>query len=423
MRAVVDRFGRVVGETVQRSPGAALRLLRTAYAASGLQMRVLPGRNLLPHQRYAAVACNRAIREPLSPKNENTAVVNVFLPCELLHAMGVSPQFAEGLACYLNGAGSERAMIDCAELNGVPQTFCSYHKVLLGAALSGVLPKPRLILNTTLACDANTCTFRTLAGFWKVPQFTIDVPDEDTPETVAYVAGQFRRATAFLEDVLGKKLDGDRLRASIRSENRSRALYRRALEESAAKDLPNDPTSEMYKLFLTHVLLGTGRAERYFRLMLKDVRRAGPAGEKKRILWVHTLPYWQDCVKGLFRSEDCRLLCCDLNFDCDAAMDEECPYESMAERLLQNTLRGPSDRRAEKLLGMAKLLRADGAVYFCHWGCKQTLGGAVQSRELLEREGFPTLLLDGDGCDRQNVNEGQMSTRLHAFLEILEAAK
>ena len=423
MGAVVDRFGRFVGETLQRSPGAALRLLRAAYAASGLQMRVLPDRSLQPHQRYAAAACNRAIREPLSPKNGTTAVVNVFLPCGLLHAMGVSPQFAEGLACYLNGAGSERAMIDCAEGFGVPQTFCSYHKVLLGAAFSGLLPKPRLILNTTLACDANACTFRALAEFWKVPQFTVDVPDEDTPETVAYVAGQFRRAAAFLEDALGKKLDEDRLRESIRIENRSRAMYREFLEELAEKDLPNDPTSEMYKLFLSHVLLGTEQAERYFRLMLEDVRRAAPAGKKKRILWVHTLPYWQDCVKELFRSEDCRLLCCDLNFDCDTAMDEERPYESMAERLLQNTLRGPSDRRAEKLLGMARRLKADGVVYFCHWGCKQTLGGAVRARELLERAGFPTLLLDGDGCDRHNVNEGQMSTRLHAFLEILEAAK
>lgn len=423
MGAVVDRFGTIVGETLQKRPRAALGLLRAAYAASGLQMRAFPDRKLLPHQKYAAAACNRAIREPLSPRTESTAVVNVFLPCEPLHAMGVSPQFAEGLACYLNGAGSERAMIDCAESCGVPQTFCSYHKILLGAALSGLLPKPRLILNTTLACDANACTFRMLADFWKVPHFTVDVPNEDTPETAAYVAGRLREAAAFLEDALGRTLDEDRLRESIRSENRSRAMYREFLEELAGKDLPNDPTSEMYKLFLSHVLLGTDRAERYFRLMREDVGRAAQVGEKKRILWVHTLPYWQDCVKELFRSGDCRLLCCDLNFDCDVTMDEERPYESMAERLLQNTLRGPSGRRAERLLGMAKLLKADGVVYFCHWGCKQTLGGAIRTKELLEREGLPTLLLDGDGCDRHNVNEGQMSTRLHAFLEILEAAK
>jgi benzoyl-CoA reductase/2-hydroxyglutaryl-CoA dehydratase subunit BcrC/BadD/HgdB len=32
-------------------------------------------------------------------------------------------------------------------------------------------------------------------------------------------------------------------------------------------------------------------------------------------------------------------------------------------------------------------------------------------------------VLDGDGCDRENVNDGQMTTRLQAFLEILEKRK
>lgn len=30
------------------------------------------------------------------------------------------------------------------------------------------------------------------------------------------------------------------------------------------------------------------------------------------------------------------------------------------------------------------------------------------------------LTLDGDGCDRRNINDGQMRTRLEAFLELLE---
>jgi len=33
------------------------------------------------------------------------------------------------------------------------------------------------------------------------------------------------------------------------------------------------------------------------------------------------------------------------------------------------------------------------------------------------------LVLDGDGCDRDNINDGQMKTRLKAFLEMLEMKK
>ena len=35
--------------------------------------------------------------------------------------------------------------------------------------------------------------------------------------------------------------------------------------------------------------------------------------------------------------------------------------------------------------------------------------------------GIPMLILDGDGIDRRNSHDGQIRTRLEAFLEMLEA--
>ena len=60
---------------------------------------------------------------------------------------------------------------------------------------------------------------------------------------------------------------------------------------------------------------------------------------------------------------------------------------------------------------------------FVHWGCKETAGAAQLMRRQLESQGFPTLVLDGDGCDRGNCMEGQMSTRFSAFLEMLRARR
>jgi benzoyl-CoA reductase/2-hydroxyglutaryl-CoA dehydratase subunit BcrC/BadD/HgdB len=72
---------------------------------------------------------------------------------------------------------------------------------------------------------------------------------------------------------------------------------------------------------------------------------------------------------------------------------------------------------------MAGQLKADAVVYFCHWGCKQTLGNARLMQDILAAEGIPVLVLDGDGCDRKNINDGQMVTRMQAFLEMLESKK
>ncbi len=58
---------------------------------------------------------------------------------------------------------------------------------------------------------------------------------------------------------------------------------------------------------------------------------------------------------------------------------------------------------------------ADGAVWFCHWGCKHTLGGARLGKKALEEAGLPTLLLDGDSCDQGLRRRGQAATRMEAF--------
>lgn len=420
MNPLIARFGQIVGNTIDRKPQKALTLLKAAYKVSGWQMAYLPDKRLSPAHKYLAVICNQAIQQPLR-QPQRSAVVNVFLPCHILQAMNILPQFTEGLACYLNGAGSERAFIEIAEINGTPKSYCSYHKILIGAALSNVLPKPRFVVNTTLACDANISTFRLLAEHYDVPHFTIDIPNTNNEHNISYVASQLEEMTAFIEDIMQEKLDPDKLRESIRTHNRSIRLYHEYYKELREKFLVSNLTSEMYNIFVTHILLGTPQAERYFQLLLEDTKKAPKVQEQLRLLWLHTMPFWQESVKDIFNfSERYQLLCSDLNFDIFCEIPEDDPYYGMARKLLNNAMGGTIERRAENALKIAHDLQADGAIYFNHWGCKNTLGGAQFTKKLLQEAGVPTLVIDGDGCDRNNSNDGQIKTRVQAFLEMLE---
>lgn len=40
-------------------------------------------------------------------------------------------------------------------------------------------------------------------------------------------------------------------------------------------------------------------------------------------------------------------------------------------------------------------------------------------KEAMQKKDIPTLILDGDAMDRRNSHDGQIKTRLEAFLELI----
>ena len=104
-------------------------------------------------------------------------------------------------------------------------------------------------------------------------------------------------------------------------------------------------------------------------------------------------------------------------------MHAEDPYEAMAEKMVYCIYNGSVKQRIEEAERLARITEADGAVLFAHWGCKGTIGASSLIKQSLEKTGLPTMILDGDGCNPANTSDGQVSTRLQAFVEMLEKGK
>ena len=164
----VKIFGQMMEKRIETNPKSAARLMDTAFQAYG-QVHRLAGKGM-PSRRYMLWACNRATGKSLN-RPKNSAIVSIFTPCKVLHAMDILPVFPEGLSCYMAAIGCERGLLEKAENSGVPETLCSYHKLLMGLAESDVIPRPSFVLNTTLACDANQLTFRRLSEYYGTPPF------------------------------------------------------------------------------------------------------------------------------------------------------------------------------------------------------------------------------------------------------------
>ena len=370
---LIETFGAKVGALSEAKPEKARKLLAAGFQANGLKNK-LASKRASQSDKMLFQTVNKAMVNCLT-KPQGNVMVSLFTPCEMLHPLGLHPYSCEGFSSYLSGSKAEQLYLHQAEDIGIPASLCSYHKVFIGAAQMGLMPKPRFILSTSLACDANQLTFRYLSEFYGVPHFSIDVPFEPSPQ---------------------------------------------AVQKRAGKQILSDLTSELLRTAAFHFLLGLPEVEAYARQLAREIETAPPA-TGKQLVWIHTTPYWITPLRALFsRTARVQIAACDMSYEGIVDADPAKPYEAMAKRLVYSPFNGPVERRIQRALEMAKTVDADGMVWFCHWGCKMTLGGARLGKKAFEEAGLPTLLLDGDSCDRGFGGEGQAATRVEAFLEVLE---
>ena len=202
---VIEKFAQLVTDVTKKSPKTGRGLLTTGYRAFRLKNKYFPDKNLNLSQRYVADEVMKVIISALR-NPEKTAMCSLFVPGELLSASGVVPYSVEALSSYLAGTLMERGMLDVTASNGIPETMCSFHRVFLGAIQSDLMPKPPFIIYTNVACDANMLTFPYLKQKYDIPDFFIDVPYEQSEESVIYVASQLRDMKEFLEDMTKKAM-------------------------------------------------------------------------------------------------------------------------------------------------------------------------------------------------------------------------
>ena len=224
----------------------------------------------------------------------------------------------------------------------------------------------------------------------------------------------------FIEDNMKKKLDENRLKEIILNENKSIEYYKNYLEILKTKYFPNTLTTEMFKVFATHPGMGREDSLKFFEMLLEDIKNYPMKKAKNRILWVHLLPFYSESIKEyLDLNEDYQLIMSDMNGDHLKKLDVNDPYSSIAKKIILNSFNGAYERRGNNILNLAKDLNADGVINFCHFGCKQSSGGSLILKDILNENNIPLLNIDGDAVDRRNSQEGQNKTRLEAFFEIL----
>ena len=419
---VVDKYIDYVKEQTIEDPKKSWGKILLGFQANKLRTKILPKKGLAKGYQKLEAMMMSFVADALS-HSESYVWGNIFSPCEITQCFGLRTLSIECLACYLSGYHLEDYFIDYAQNTGIAPTLCSYHKTFVGAIDSDAVPVPQYAVTTSLSCDGNLNTFRYLEKKRGVPFTFLDVPYGDDEASVEYLAGQLEEFTAELERRFGRRFEEDKLKEALRIENETRKELMRFFQLQSEYYYPGELISHLYMMMGMHLLIGTQEFLDLIRYMIEEIKTY-PKYEGKKILWVHLLPFYQESLNQCFnRSQDYQIIASDIILDSVEELDPEKPFHSLAKKIIRNMYNGSYSHKVQMVGQLADTLKPDAVIQFCHWGCKQSSGGSVLLKEEMQKKGIPMLILDGDGIDKRNSHDGQIKTRLEAFLEMLDTEK
>jgi benzoyl-CoA reductase/2-hydroxyglutaryl-CoA dehydratase subunit BcrC/BadD/HgdB len=288
------------------------------------------------------------------------------------------------------------------------------------------MPEPKFLIATSAPCTGGLALIEQLARRFGKELFVLHIPNHDRPEGLDHLAEQLRDMVEFIAEQTGERLDHERLSAAIEKTNAARALLKEAFALAGAVPGPARRRDMINLNIILSLLLGTDAAvevARTYRDELKekvDRGEAGVAGERLRLMWLQNRIQFKNPLGELLEKEHGAAIVADEINDINwEPIDPTDPYRGLAARMMSVCYVGPATRRIENLKRMAKAYRIDGALNPCHWGCRQGAGARGLIVEGMREVGVPVLNLEVDCLDPRNFSEGQLRTRVEAFVEML----
>ncbi len=395
--------------------------------ADGIEAKILQDPDLPnPRKKYALETARLGSR--LYSGNNTVAWCGLAVPFNLLNAMGITSCFVEFVGAVLAATGTADPFLEEAEQAGFVGDTCGYHRSVIGAARKKIMPEPDFLIATTCPCSGGIAIMENLADLFDKDLFVLNVPQEDSEQNVAYLADQIRDMVEFVTRHTGEPLDEDKLRQTVESTNRTRKIMKDVYQ--LAQNIPSPTDGRLLTNFglVMPLFCGTEAAVEIARAY-KDEFTArvdngipGVPGEKLRLLWIQNrIQFNNPLVELLEKEYRANIVSDELNDIFWDPIDPQDPYPGLARRAIAIPLNGSIQRRIEHLQKLARAYSLDGAINPCNWGCRQGTGARGLISEGLKEIGVPVLNLEVNCMDQRNFAEGQLRTRIEAFVEMLHS--
>lgn len=417
----------------------ARRLLAEQRARAGLEWEsqtLAPPLNISPWTKE--LIARHYLEGRYAHLRRKVAWVTSGAPIEFLKALDYYVLYPEnhGALC-----GTMRVVEDLAgeaESAGYSRDLCSYARTDIGAALSGRtpvgrLPRPDLLLACTNICQTVLFWYRALARYFGAPLVLIDTPFVYThvaEHSLEFVKRQIEDAIQIAERVAGRSLQATRLEQVAYLSRQAAQLWLEIIQRCRHRPAPISVFDQFIQMAPVVEMRGEAYTVDFYAAMLREVdeRIARGVGvvknERKRLLW-DNLPIWyrlRYLAEYLGRGGIAIVASTYTHAWGELAdlIDARDPIEGMARAYIYPILnRGAGDKLA-KMKSMIESYQLDGVILHSDRSCKPYSMGQIDQRDRLMGEcGVPALLLEADHNDPRAFSEGQVASRLDAFIEML----
>jgi benzoyl-CoA reductase/2-hydroxyglutaryl-CoA dehydratase subunit BcrC/BadD/HgdB len=262
---------------------------------------------------------------------------------------------------------------------------------------------------------------------FKKDLFVLNVPQEHSEQSVQYLADQIKDMVDFISQHTGEPLDENKLHQAVQKTNKAREIMQDMYRLAQKVPSPTDGRLLINFGIVMLLFLGTDSAIDIAQAY-KDEFSAridngiqGVPNEKIRLLWIQNRIQFKNPLVDLLEKEyQANIVCDELNDIYWDSIDPDDPFTGMARRAIAKPLNVNMQSRVQHLQKLARNYKLDGAINPCHWGCRQGTGARGLISKGLKEINVPVLNLEVDCMDTRNFAEGQLRTRIEAFVEMLE---
>jgi len=297
--------------------------------------------------------------------------------------------------------------------------------------INDYLPIPDFLITTSLYCHGSAQVFYSISKKYNKPFHYIDVPHHYTrPYVVDYVAKQIEDIMKRIARDTKREFNVKRLKDAINYSNQAREYYAKVNELRKNKPTPMLGGEAIdYAIILAHTF-GCKEMVEICRVLYEELKKRVEMKkgsldiERHRILWRHLRPYYTNMVfEYLELNHKAAVVFEEVNGVHWESMDPDDPFKSIAKRLLSNRGLGEFQRWLDYTVSFVHDYDIDGIVEFAHWGCRYLTSNTQTLKEALREKYTPVLVIEGDCIDRRDYSDGQIKTRIDAFIEILDRKK